>query len=159
MSTMEQKGPATSLGAASLVGDRRRARLTVVAGAVLAALAVWFVAEVVFGLDLRRPAASVGQVAEDVDAVHVAFSAAVGSLAAWGLLAVLERLTDRARGVWTVIAALALLVSLGGPLSGSGISTENRLVLVLMHLVVAAVVIFALHRTSRATPTQAEASS
>ncbi len=159
MSTMEQSGQPTGLRAVSIVGDRRRARLMGVAGAVLAALAVWFVAEVVFGLDLRRPAASAGQVAEDVDAVHVTFSAAVGSLAAWGLLAVLERLTGRARGVWTVIAALALLVSLGGPLSGSDVSTENRLVLVLMHFVVAAVVIFALHRTSRASPAQAEASS
>ncbi len=138
-------------GTVTAVDDRRRARTAAVGGAIVAALTVWFVAEVVFGLDLRRPAAGVGAPAQDITAIHVVFAAAVGSLAAWALLAVLERMTSRPRRAWTVIAAFTLLVSLGGPLSGSGITTSNRLVLVLMHLIVASVVIAALARTARAS--------
>ncbi len=149
MSTMEHPGRASGLDVGSAVSDTKRSRAVAVASALLAALAVWFVAEVAFGLDLRRPAGSVGQATEDIDAVHVAFAAAVGSLAGWALLAILERFTSRARRAWTAIAVVALLVSLGGPLSGSGISTANRAVLVLMHVLVAAVVIPALGRTAR----------
>ncbi len=140
----------TSGDAQAVGGSRRRIRLAAVGGAIVAALAVWLVAEGIFGLDVRRPAASVGEPALDVDAFHVAFAAAVGSLAGWALLAVLERLTARPRRLWTVIAAVALVVSLGGPLSGSGITTTNRLALLLMHAVVAAIVILAMSRTARA---------
>ncbi len=153
MSTIEHTGEHARTGPAAVGSGRQRARLArlaAVGGAIVAALAVWFVAEVVLGLDLRQPAASVGTQAESINAVHVVFSAAVGSLAGWALLAVAERLTARPRRVWTVIAVVALVVSLGGPLSGSGITTSNRLALLLMHVVVAAVVILALGRTARA---------
>ena len=150
MSNIEHTSEDARKGTVSLGSVRQRARLAAVGAAIVAALAAWFVAEVVFGLDLRRPAASVGAQAEDIDAVHVVFAAAVGSLAGWALLAVVERLTARPRRVWTVIAVVALVVSLGGPLSGSGITTSNRLALVLMHVVVAALVIPALARTARA---------
>jgi hypothetical protein len=98
---------------------------------------------------LRSPAAGVAEQAKDVTAIHVLFAAAVGSLAGWGLLAVLERVTSRPRRVWTAIAIVALLASLAGPLSGSGITTSNRLVLVLLHLVVGAVVIATLAKTAK----------
>lgn len=150
MSTIEHTSGDARKGAASLGSGRQRARLAVVGGATVMALCVWFVAEVVLGLDLRRPAASVGARAEEIDAVHVVLSAAVGSFAGWALLAVAERLTARPRRVWTVIAVVAFVVTLGGPLSGSGITSSNRLALVLMHVVVAAVVIPALARTARA---------
>jgi hypothetical protein len=81
--------------------------------------------------------------------VNVVISAAAASLAGWGLLAVLERFTARARTVWTVIAALAMLVSLGAPLSGTGITGANRAWLALMHVAVGAVFIPLLARTSR----------
>jgi hypothetical protein len=63
--------------------------------------------------------------------------------AGWALLALLERLT--ARTIWTVTA---LLASLGGPLSRSGITAANRAVLVLPHLAVGAVLIPALRSTA-----------
>lgn len=126
-----------------------RARAAAVGGAILAALAVWFVAEVVFGLDLRSPAAGASEQAEDVTAIQVVFAAAVGSLAGWALLAVLERVTSRPRRVWTAIATLVLVVSLAGPLSGSDITTANRLMLVLLHVVVAAALIATLARTAK----------
>jgi len=158
MRTIEHPGLAPDAEVVAIAGERWRTRSMAVAVAVLAALAVWLVTEVVFGLDLRRPAASVGGATDDVNAVHVAFAATIGSLAGWALLAILERLTSRARLVWTAVAVLALLFSLGGPLSGSGISDANRLALVLMHLVVAAVVIAGLRRTMRAVPAKAATS-
>ena len=48
----------------------------------------------------------------------------------------------------TVAAVVALRGSLGGPLSGSGITAANRAVLVLPHLAVGAVLIPALRRTA-----------
>jgi hypothetical protein len=150
MSVVKETSERGRTGRAAVGSGRQQARLAAAGGAIVAALAVWFVAEVVLGLDLRQPAASVGEQTADVDAVHVAFGAAVGSLAGWALLAVVERLTARPRRVWTVIAVVALVVSLGGPLSGSGITASNRLALMLMHVVVAAVVVPALARTARA---------
>lgn len=136
-------------GTVGAVGSQVRARAAAVGGAIAGALAVWFVAEVVFGLDLRSPAAGAGEQAKDVTAIHVVFAAAVGSLAGWGLLAVLERVTSRPRRVWTAVVVVTLLASLTGPLSGTGLTTSNRLVLVLLHLVVAGVVIGTLAKTAK----------
>jgi hypothetical protein len=80
--------------------------------------------------------------------VLVTVTSGVASLAAWGLLALLERLTAHPRTLWTAIAVLALLISLGGPLSGTGITSANRVALALMHLSVAAVLIPLLPRTA-----------
>lgn len=151
MSTIQHTGRPAALGGPSLTGSRWRVRLVTVAGASLAALATWLVAESLFGLELHSPAANAGEAA-DIGASHVALAAAVGSLLGFGLLAVLERLTSRARRTWMVIAALGLLVSLGGPLSGSGITAANRVVLVLMHVVVAAVVVAGVYRASQPAP-------
>ena len=60
--------------------------MAAVGGAIVAALIVWFGAEVVFGLDLRSPATGDAEQAKDVTETHVIFAAAVGSLAGWGLL-------------------------------------------------------------------------
>ena len=128
-------------------GRRRKVRLAAVAGAVLAALAVWSVAEFGFGIDLRAPASG-AQGSHDVAAVNVIVASLVASLAGWALLAALERWTPRARRTWTAIAALALVASLAGPLSGSGITAGNRAWLAAMHVVVGAVLITVLSRTS-----------
>jgi hypothetical protein len=61
------------------------------------------------------------------------------SLAGWALLGILERFTDRARRLWVGIAVATLLLSFGTPLSGSGTSALNRVVLLLMHVAVGAV--------------------
>jgi hypothetical protein len=137
----------TPAGALTTAGTRRRARLLVVVGAVMAALVVWAVAELGFGLHLRLPANG-SQASWDVNAVVVVATSGVAALAAWGLLALLERLTAHPRAAWTTIAVLALLISLGGPLSGTGITTANRVALALMHLAVAAVLIPLLPRTA-----------
>jgi hypothetical protein len=113
----------------------------------MVALVVWAVAELGFGIDLRSPANG-SEASWDVNPAVVVATSGVASLAAWGLLALLERLTAHPRTVWTAIAVLALLISLGGPLSGTGVTGANRVALALMHLAVAAVLIPLLRRTA-----------
>lgn len=134
------------MGTREQARERGRARLAAVVIAVLAALAIWTVAEVVFHIHLRAPE-GLGS-SGDIGALSVILASAFASLAGWGLLALLERLTARARSVWMTIAVVALLLSLVTPLSGTGITPANRAVLVLMHLAVGAVLIPGLYRTS-----------
>jgi Family of unknown function (DUF6069) len=137
----------TPAGTMTAMAARRRARPLVVVGAVMVALVVWAVAELGFGIDLRSPANG-SEASWDVNPAVVVATSGVASLAAWGLLALLERLTAYPRTVWTAIAVLALLISLGGPLSGTGVTGANRVALALMHLAVAAVLIPLLRRTA-----------
>jgi ABC-type uncharacterized transport system permease subunit len=111
-----------------------------VLAAVLAVVAVWVVATRLFGVELRAPSEN-GSPGPSIGVGTAALEAAVAALAGWGLLALLERLTARARPIWVVVAIVALLLSLTGPLGGSGVSAANRAVLVLMHFTVAAVLI------------------
>jgi hypothetical protein len=136
---------------------------SVAAGAaVLAALALWAVSEELLGIDLWSPRMG-SQPSRDIEAGVVAVTSAVASLAGWALLAILERFTARARTVWVTVAVIALVASLGAPLSGTGITTANRVVLMLLHLAVGAVLIPPLYRSSpapaghrvRSTPTVA----
>ena len=138
----------TAEGTVTQRGELRRTRLRAVAAGVLAPLAVWALVDAGFGVDLRAPAGASAEPA-DLGAGAVVTASAVAALAGWGLLALLERFTTRARTVWAVLAVLVLVVSLGGPLGGTGITAANRIALLLMHLVVAAVLIPALYRTSR----------
>ena len=137
--------------------ERRRARLLGVVAAVLVAEAVWLLAEVLFGIRLQAPAGTASPEPLDVGPLNVALASALLSLVGWAVLAGLERLTPRARRIWLVAALVGLAASFSTPLSGTGVTTANRLVLVLMHLTVGAVVISVLYRTSpgrRAHPSQ-----
>ena len=136
-----------SPGAPTSTAQLRKKRLVAVAAASLAPLAVWAVVEGGFGTDLRAPASGNGP-PTDIGWAAVVAAAAVASLAAWGLLGVLERFTRRARIVWAAVAVVVLVMSLAGALGGTGITTGNRMILVLMHVVVAAVLIPLLYRTS-----------
>lgn len=79
---------------------RRRAGVRAVVAAVLANLAIWIIVEVGFGTDLRAPASGGATEAPDITPSHVVIATLVASLGAWGLLAVLERITRRAGAVW-----------------------------------------------------------
>jgi hypothetical protein len=126
---------------------RPTARPIAVALGVLAALAVWGISELVLGVDVRQPAFGPG-VPRDLTAGPVVVASLVAGLAAWLVLAVLERLTRHARAAWVALATLVLAASLGAPLSGRGIDGESRLVLTLLHLTVGALLIVLLSRTS-----------
>jgi hypothetical protein len=133
--------------AATLAGmtNVRTTRVLTVTVAATAALVLWAVAALLPGVDLT---VRVGGRVQPVGPVAVAASGLVAGLLAWALLAVLERLLTRPGRTWTVLAVVALVLSLAGPL-GSGVGTANRLVLAAMHLAVAAVLIPGLRRTTR----------
>ena len=127
---------------------RPTARPVAVVLSVLAALAVWGLSELVFGIDVRQPAFGTGM-PQDLTAGPVVVASLVAGLAAWLTLAGLERITRHARAAWVALATLVLVVSLGAPLSGRGIDGGSRLVLALLHLTVGALLIVLLARTSR----------
>lgn len=119
-----------------------------VVGAVVAATAVWFVADVLVGADL---AVRTGDSVSPVGPFAVVLSSLVAALAGWGLYRLLVRRSAHGRRVWTVIAVAVFVVSLLGPLSG--VDNASRAWLALMHLAVAAVLIPGLRATPvRTTP-------
>ncbi len=123
--------------------SRNRVRALSVAGSTLAAIAVWIVAVPLLGDHLL---VRFGDGApQSVGVGYVAGAAAVASLLGWGLLALLERRTSRARTIWTAAAIVALLASLSLPLA-AGATNSSRATLTLMHIAVAAVLIPALRR-------------
>jgi hypothetical protein len=128
-------------------------RMMVIGSAVAAALGVWVLAELIVGIDLRAPVPGGAGQTHDVTAITVVFPSLAAALAGWSLLAVLERLTSRARAIWTAVAVVVLLLSLGGPLSAAGIGGANKMWLAAMHVAVAGVLIPWLPRTHRPAAT------
>jgi Family of unknown function (DUF6069) len=137
----------------------RRARALAVVAAALAALAVWLVTDPLLGIDLTGPTVPGSEELQSITPAMVAGGSLVAALAGWGLLALLERFTARARTIWTAIALLVALLSLAGPLSILATTEANVLALALMHLVVAAVLIPILAGTSPAPAWPAPARS
>ena len=120
-----------------------RSRLAVVGVAAAAAVAWWVVLAPLAGLTL---AARQGGT-QHIGAVAVLLSTIFVSFAGWGLLAILERRTPRARHIWTVVATIVCVTSLGSPLM-NGIGVGAKLGLASLHLVVGAAVVFGLRRTA-----------
>ena len=128
--------------------DRRRLRPVAVGAAVAAAVVAWSLVTRLGGVHLRAPDLQGGGSGGDVALGQVVLASGVASLAAWGIVVVLERRVRRVRRVWLGIAAVAFLLSLGGPLSGAGVSGGDRGFLVLLHAVVAVVLTFLLHAST-----------
>ena len=120
----------------------RRNRILGVGGATLAAAAVWVIEVPLLGIRLQT---QFGNTPQSVGIDLVVLSALAGSLAGWGLLAILERRFTRARTIWTGIAIAVLLVSFSAPIS-AGTTTTTKFALAMMHVAVAAVLIPTLHR-------------
>jgi hypothetical protein len=115
--------------------------------AIVATLAVWAVEAYLLGIDLHaRPVPGAAVVI--VGAPAVAFLTLLGGLAAWALLAILERVTPSGRTVWIAAAVVALLISLAGPLGGA-VTAQAAIGLASMHLVAAAILIPLLARSAR----------
>jgi hypothetical protein len=124
-----------------------RPRLIGIAVAVLLAELVWLVATAVVGLQLQAPSTQTTAQPASIGPVAVGVASFIAALLAWGLAAGLERLTRLCRGTWLALTLLGLTASLIMPLSGSGVSVADRLVLVSMHVVVAAVMVPLLYWT------------
>ena len=137
--------------------DVRRNRAATVAAATIAPLIVWLVAEFLLAIDVRSPAFGPDQPSAAIGPVRVILTALIASGAGWLLLAVLERMSDRGRTVWAAVAGVVLLISLGGPLGGEGITTSSQAVLLAMHLAVGLVLIPRLYRSALHEPTDAAA--
>lgn len=127
---------------------RRRQRAGAAIGAVLGALVAYALARLAIGT-IHQPAFGAG-LPKALSPGFVALVAAIGALLGWAAIALLERVSTHATAIWTVAAALVLLVSLSMPLSGHGVSAGNRVALMVMHLVVGGVVI-TLYRASSPT--------
>jgi hypothetical protein len=93
------------------------------------------------------PVATVGNDDQTVGFVPVIVVTLLVGLVAWGLLALLERMTSRATAIWTAIAVIVFLLSLLGPL-GSGVNASSKVVLACMHVGAAAAIIPLMRRSS-----------
>lgn len=120
--------------------SRRLRRLSAVVAAALLAIAIWAIAVPVAGIDLI---VGVGESARRVDLASVAIAPVGLGLAAWALLALLERLSPRGRRIWQVIGWVVLALSLVGPLSMGG-APGVLATLLAMHVVVGVTVILGL---------------
>lgn len=125
----------TTMTTTSTTTARRTGRGITVAAATAGALLLW----AVNGPDLavRR-----GGAVQHIGPVAVAATALLAGLAAWALLAVLERTAGRPARTYRIIASIVLVLSLAGPLGGADAS--SRLVLLAMHLTVGAALIIGL---------------
>jgi hypothetical protein len=115
-----------------------RARFVALHFGMPAAAAVWLIARFGFGLQVRTPGFAPGQHPMNLGVALVLIASAVAGAAAWAAVEVIERTASRPRRAWV---AVALVVSLSGPLAGHGVTMSSRLALVCMHLAVAAVLI------------------
>jgi len=118
---------------------RRTGRVITVVAAAAGALLLWTVGGPWAGVDL---AVRQGDTTRHIGPAAVALTALVAGLAAWGLLAMLERTVRRPVRAYRSIALILLLLSLAGPLGGVG--TSSRLVLLAMHVTVGAALIIGL---------------
>jgi predicted permease len=116
----------------------RQTRALSVGGAVIAAVAVWVLAVPLLGVHLIVRFGNGSPQSVGVD--FVVGATLIASLLGWGLLAMLEKRTSRARTIWTVVAIAVLLVSLSLPLS-AGTTASTKAVLAVMHMAAAAVLI------------------
>lgn len=119
---------------------RRTGRAITVAAGAAGALLLWAVNDPWAGIDL---AVRQGDATQHIGPVAVVVAALIAGLAAWGLLALLERTVRRPARTFQIIALIVLVLSLAGPL-GNGVGTSSRLVLLGMHLTVGAALILGL---------------
>ncbi|MFJ8578369.1 DUF6069 family protein [Micromonospora sp. NPDC093277] len=119
---------------------RRTGRAITIAGAAAGALLLWVVNDPWASIDL---AVRQGDTTQHIGPTAVVVAALIAGLAAWGLLALLERTVRRPARIFRIIALIVLVLSLVGPL-GSGVGTSGRLVLLGMHLTVGAALIIGL---------------
>lgn len=127
--------------------SRHRMRAAGVGGGILAAVAVWTLAGPLLSVDLQVTPGTNQPQPVGVGAVMTASLTA--GLAAWTSSALLERLTHRARHVWTGLALAVLVASLVP--TQAGVTTAATVALAAMHLAVAGVVIPVMTTTSPST--------
>jgi hypothetical protein len=132
------------------VGTRRNQRLLIVAAATVAPALVTAVARVL-GVELTVTMPS--QAPMTIGLPMVLIAALLSSTSGWATLALLERITRRARAIWVPLAVVVLILSLG-PVLQVDTSAATRATLAVMHVAVAAVLVPGLIRAGRHYATQ-----
>ncbi|MDQ2661649.1 MAG: DUF6069 family protein [Actinomycetota bacterium] len=124
---------------------RVRHRLLAVVAAVAAPLVVWVVASLSgASLEVISPVAGTMR----IDALLVIVTALALALAAWGMLALLERFTRSARRIWTIVAVAVLVLSLP-PLAFLDATVGTKVALAVMHVATGLTLILMLRRGAR----------
>jgi len=118
--------------------QRRAWRATTVAGAAGTGILVWALLDA-GGTDL---AARTGDTVRHIGPTDVVATCVIAGLAAWAMLAGLERWTRRPYATYLINGTVALAASLPGPLGG--VTTSARLGLLALHGTVGAVLLLAM---------------
>lgn len=144
--TLSTTAAPTSPRPSSRSGTTRR-RAKMVGLSTLAAATTWILADGILDVEVSTPSFDSITPAADLGLAPVVLTAVITTLFGWALLEILERTTHRPRAVWASTAIAIAAVSLAGPLSGAGVSTSQRIVLVALHVVVAALFVPLMYRT------------
>jgi Family of unknown function (DUF6069) len=118
-----------------------RVRFAAMHAGIPAAAAVWLIARVGLGLQVRTPGFAPGQHPMHLGLALALIASALAGAVAWAAVKVIERIARRPRRAWVAVGLIAMALSLSAPLAGHGITMSSRLTLVCMHLLVAAVLI------------------
>jgi hypothetical protein len=114
-------------------------RLGAVAAGVVVNLVYVLIVTKAVGYELKIPEAF-GQPAAPVQIGAVIGASIVAPLIGWGILALLEKVVpQRAALIWGILAVVVLVVGL--PFNGAGITAKDQVLLGVMHLIVGAIVI------------------
>jgi hypothetical protein len=125
--------------------SRSAFRPAAVLAAVAGALAGWVIANPVSGIALTVTMNEEQTTVGPLDAGGIALPA---GLAAWGVLALMERAGEHVRRRWTTLALTVLLLSLAGPLTAAE-TTEATLAVLGLHGLVGAILIPSLRSTAK----------
>lgn len=123
----------------------RWARPAIALVAALSPAIVFLLVSTIGGVDVAVPESFGSEQREELELGAVIGASVIAVLVGWGVLAVLERLTDKALTIWTVGALVLAAISM--PWS-TGFRTSDRVVITLMHVAIAAVFIVGMRVTS-----------
>lgn len=122
--------------------SRRLRRAGTLAAASIAASAIWVVAVPVAGFKID---VHFGTSTRAVGLASILIVPLIAGGAGWALLAILERMTARARSIWTILGWSILVLSVLGPLC-LGVGASSAVTLITMHIAVGVTLIFGLTR-------------
>jgi len=141
MNTMTTRAAGSERNAAM---TRRRLRVVAIGAAIVVNLLILATSRLFSG---DFPAASVGNDNRTIGFADVAIVTLAVGLVAWGLLALLERITQRGRAIWLSGAVAVLAFSLLGPLAG--VDAASKLTLASLHVGAAAIIVPLMLATGR----------
>lgn len=124
---------------------RHGVRALITLAAALAAILVYTIVVLVLGIEVRVPESFGSRTLIPLTFDSVVGAAIIAAVAGWALLTVLELVTKKARLIWTVVAVVVFLFTL--PYM-PGFRIVDRVVLVLLHTALAAVLIIGMRRTT-----------